>query len=298
MTAAAPRVSVGVPVFNGERYLAATLDSLLKQTYPDFELVVCDNASTDRTEEIARSYAAGDPRVRYVRNPRNVGSAGNYRCVFELARGEYFRWAAADDLFGAESLARCVDVLDAHPDVVLAYPKTRLIDAAGAAVSDYEDGLHLQSPRPSERFRQVLERLGYVNVLYGLARSAVLRQTGLLGRFVDSDVVFLAELSLHGTFWEIPEVLFFRRFHEAASSSMSPSEILTFYYADRGRRLVLRDWRHLVELFRVAVRAPLSGAERARVMRLLLRRAAWSRSSLIRELGAAVRHGVLRRATN
>src|SRR2546425_9420098 len=95
---AAPQVSVGLPVYNGERYLAEALDSLLTQSYEDFELIICDNASTDRTGEIARSYAAKDKRVRYARNDKNLGAGGNFRRGFALASGEYFRWAASDDV--------------------------------------------------------------------------------------------------------------------------------------------------------------------------------------------------------
>src|SRR3989441_5670759 len=212
-TRAAPRVSVGLPVYNGERYLPEALDSLLTQTYEDFELIICDNASTDRTGEIARSYVAKDSRVRYARNEKNLGAGRNFRRAFELCTGAYFRWAAADDLSAPQSLARCVEVLDQEPAVVLAYPKTRVIDEHGRVLSDYDDRLHLQSPRPSERFRQVLARLARNNAAYGLMRADVLKRTGLLGDFLSSDVVFTAELSLYGTFWEVPEYLFYRRFH-------------------------------------------------------------------------------------
>src|SRR5713101_1663534 len=122
------RVSIGVPVYNGERYLGAALDSLLTQTYEDFELVICDNASTDRSGEIAQSYAAKDKRVRYARNQKNLGAARNYRRTFELSSGAYFRWAPADDLSGPELLARCVEILDREPSVVLVNPKTSFID--------------------------------------------------------------------------------------------------------------------------------------------------------------------------
>src|SRR6185436_6923974 len=107
-----PRVSIGVPVYNGERYLAATLDSLLAQTFDNFEIIVSDNASSDRTAQLALEYAERDSRVRYTRNPRNLGAGANYRRAFQLSRGQYFRWSAADDISAPESLARCVEVLD------------------------------------------------------------------------------------------------------------------------------------------------------------------------------------------
>src|SRR2546427_6914452 len=154
MTAhATPRVSMAVPVYNGERYLGEALDSLLAQTYHDFELIICDNASTDGTGEIARSYASMDERVRYVRNERNLGLAGNVKRAFQLSSGEYFRWHAADDVCAPQFLARCVAVLDRHPAVVLAYPRTKLIDADGRVTAAYDDGLHLQAARRSEERR-------------------------------------------------------------------------------------------------------------------------------------------------
>src|SRR5437899_10540181 len=202
---ATPRVSMAVPVYNGERYLGEALDSLLAQTYHDFELIICDNASTDGTGEIARSYASMDERVRYVRNERNLGLAGNVKRAFQLSSGEYFRWHAADDVCAPQFLARCVAVLDRHPAVVLAYPRTKLLDADGRVTAAYDDGLHLQAARPSVRFQQLLERVGYVNAQFGLLRAEVLRRTGLLGSYPAADVVFVAQLSLHGTFWERSE---------------------------------------------------------------------------------------------
>src|SRR5690349_16638091 len=89
-----PRVSVGVPVRNGERFLVETLESLLAQTYTDFELIISDNASTDNTEAICREYAARDPRVRYYRSPQDVGLANNYNSLFARSEGDYFKWAA------------------------------------------------------------------------------------------------------------------------------------------------------------------------------------------------------------
>src|SRR5215207_1517689 len=109
-----PRVSVGLPVYNGENYLAEAIDSVLAQTYQNFELIISDNASTDSTEEICRDYAARDRRIRYFREPQNRGAAWNFNHTFELARGEYFKWVAHDDVIGPQYLARTVDQLDRH----------------------------------------------------------------------------------------------------------------------------------------------------------------------------------------
>src|SRR3989449_9323369 len=142
---ATPRVSMAVPVYNGERYLGEALDSLLAQTYHDFELIICDNASTDGTGEIARSYASMDERVRDVRNERNLGLAGNVKRAFQLSSGEYFRWHAADDGGAPQCLARCVAVADRHPAAVRAYPKSKLSAPAGRAPAAYAAVRRLQA---------------------------------------------------------------------------------------------------------------------------------------------------------
>jgi glycosyltransferase involved in cell wall biosynthesis len=291
------RVSIGMPVYNGERYVAETLDSLLAQTFGDFELIICDNASTDGTEHICRAYADRDTRIRYVRNPRNLGAAGNYKRVFELSSGEYFRWANADDLFAPEGLARCIEVLDHQRSVVLAYPRTKFIDAQGEVISECADNLHIQSSRASERFAQVLGRLGYVNVIYGLMRADALRRTGLLRPFPQGDIPLVAELALYGMFYEIPEFLFFRRLHRGALSSRhgDVAAIQEFFDPSTQGRMVMTQWRLLGSHARSVMRAPLGPAEKARLGRFLVRMAVWWRGMLVRELVAAIRHA-LRRA--
>jgi glycosyltransferase involved in cell wall biosynthesis len=277
-----------MPVYNGERHLAAALDSVLGQTFTDFELIICDNASTDRTGEIAQSYAAKDPRVRYVRNVRNVGAARNFRRTFELSSGEYFRWHAADDVSSPECQARCVEAIERDPRAVLAYPKTRFMDEQGRLLWDYDDGLHLQSAPAGQRFRQILERLGYVNLHYGLMRADVLRKTRLLGTYGGSDIVFLAELSLYGPFCEVPEFLFYRRLHPAASSAMTLAQLGAFYDPDNRSHIWIQEWRHLWEHLRSVLRAPLGIRDKLLMQAFLVRVAAGNSGKLARELlGAA-----------
>jgi len=291
-----PRVSIGVPIYNGERYIAETLDSLVAQTFKDFELIICDNASMDRTEQICRAYADKDARIRYVRNASNVGAAGNYRRAFALSSGEYFRWANADDLFAAEGLARCVDVLDRQPAAVLAYPRTKFIDERGEVISEYADDLHIQSPMASERFIQVLGRIGYVNVIYGLMRTEALRKTGLLRKFPQGDIPLVAELAIYGTFCEIPEFLFFRRLHPGALSSSKGDVDLTQEFFDpstRGR-VAMTQWRLLGAHADSVMRAPLTSKEKWRLSGFLVRVAIWRRDALARELLEAIRRALHR----
>ena len=280
-----PRVSIGMPVYDGERYLAATLDSLLAQTFDDFELIISDNASADRTEQICREYAARDTRIRYSRNPTNLGAARNYNRVFELSSAPYFKWAAADDLCAPEYLARCVEVLDREPGAVLAYPKTQIIDEHGQILSVYDDRMHVQSPRASERFRHLLRALGECNAVFGLIRSDVLGRTPLIGRYIGSDICLLAELSLYGTFWEVPDFLFFRRNHPFASSSNRSVEKQMEFFDPTDKQLIrLTEWRHLFEHARSIWRVPMSLSEKTRAGAFVLRVAIWSRQKLASEL--------------
>ena len=290
-----PTVSMGLVVYNGERYLAATIDSLLDQTFCDFELIISDNASTDRTEEIGRAYAAKDTRVRYSRNDKNLGAAANYQRALELSRGKYFRLAACDDLSAPELLAKCVAVLDRDPSVLLAYPKTTIIDAEGKVISEYEDNLNLVSDKPTERFANLLEHLRLCNAIFGVIRTDVLKSLPPMGRHVGADVHLLAELSLYGKFVEVPEFLFFRRMHAQASSSMTTAQLQQFYDPNRRLSIPMRHWRNLWEYARAIRRSPLGIVEKGRLMVSVGRVGPLGRRALLKELVAGSRH-VLRRA--
>ena len=230
-----PKVSIGLPVYNGERFLALALDSLLAQTFGDFELVIADNASADRTEEICRSYAEVDARVQYVRNRKNYGAIWNFNSVFRLTRGAYFKWAAYDDVCEPGFLARCVEALDDDPGVVLACPRVDGIDEEGRPaplVSRQGHGLELRtgmnlgvdpdvspaSSDPVSRWRFMMRYLWWTPHLYGLIRADALGRTKLHPVHYNGDHMLLAELALLGRFVEIPEELLHLRLHAARTS--------------------------------------------------------------------------------
>jgi len=284
-----PRITVGIPVYNGERFLALALESLLSQTVGDMVILVGDNASTDATADIAREYAARDARVRHVRHAANLGAARNYSVLCQMADTEFFRWLAADDCSGPGFHEACLEALAEHPDAALAYPRVIMIDAEGRHLEEYDEGLHLPQERPSERFFTVLRRLRLVNALYGVARTSVVKRTRLLGSYRGSDIVFLAELSLHGKIIEIPAPLMLRRMHGESYTSMTPAQQRAFNNPGRSRKLELYFWRHLVEYLLAVARAPLSARERARLLAGLARNAVWSRDKYFAELITAMR---------
>ncbi len=283
-----PRVSIAVPAYNCEAYIAQSLDSLLGQTYGDFELVISDNASTDGTEEICRRYAARDSRVRYFRRADNIGGPGNFRYVFSLCEGQYHKWSTADDFWDTAFLQKSVALLDQRADVVLCYPKTRLVDPDGQTIEDYEDNLHLISDSPRQRFTDLLTHIGLCNAHLGLIRRAAMLRTRLIGAEQNSDTHFLAEMSLYGKFWLIPEWLFFRRYHEQSSSwNRTDAEHQRAYYAPGGRAYFgMHTWRRYVHLSRAVWKAPIAATEKLGLTGELLRRAMWDRRMLWRELRA------------
>ena len=259
------RVTIGLPVYNGQNYLAETMESLLAQTYTDFELVISDNASTDRTETICREYAVRDERIRYYRQEENVGASANYNRVFELARGVYFKWAAHDDLLAPTYLERCVAVLDSDPDVVLAYTQAKAIDDQGQVVKVYPGKHHFSAAAPRERFYEFVLDPHPVVAVFGLMRRDVLGRTRLIGKYAGSDRPLLSELSLLGKFYEVPEHLFFYRFHEEQSwgGNKSPQAQQAWYDPRRADKITFPQWRLLREHVRSIERSPVGLADRA-----------------------------------
>jgi len=243
------RLSIGLPVYNGERYLAEALDCFLAQTFQDFEIVVGDNASTDHTAEIYRSYAERDPRIRYYRNGKNLGAIANFNKVFELSRLPLFKWAANDDLYHPRYIEDCVRILDENPDVILAHSKAAFVDDSGEsfpvdpATGDYVDprtGVAQTADSPTIadspvailRFWQVLSRAHWGTHMFGIMRREMLQKTRLVPNFSGGDRAMLAELALLGRFRCANEVLFSKRFHGHASCSLNQKELLGWLSTD------------------------------------------------------------------
>lgn len=272
MSGNAIRVAIGLPVYNAERYLTQALDSILGQTYGDFELILSDNASTDGTSAICRAYASRDARIRYYRNEKNLGAARNFNRVFELSSAEYFKWAPYDDLLAPEFLARSVETLDKHQEAVLCYSRARIVDEQGAFVVNYDPGPDTSSPTPHERFRSLILHPEYALQLLGLIRSSVLKTTSLHGSYPSSDEVLLAELAVRGAFHEIPERLYIYRRHSEQSTS-EPQQRLRVLFFDTSLegKIVLPKWMYLMAGLRAIARAPSGRYDRARCCGHMLR---------------------------
>lgn len=282
-----PRVSIAVPTYNCEKFIGQSIDSLLAQTFGDFELVISDNASSDGTEEICRRYAAADKRVRYVRRTENIGGPGNFRHVFSLCTAQYHKWSTADDYWHPNFLQEAVAVLDHDSDVVLCYPRTRLIDAAGEKIEDYQDNLDLRDDSPRERMRELYRRIGLCNAHLGLIRRDAMLKTRLIAGHKASDVDFLGEMAMLGKFALLPEVRFFRRFHPASSSWAREDNMhQTAYYAPSTKAMSGVDtWKRFGFQFNMIGRSPLSLSDKAALWTDVMRWMRYQRGDLLRELG-------------
>jgi glycosyltransferase involved in cell wall biosynthesis len=287
-----PRLSIGLPVYNSEAYLGASLESLLGQSYEDFELTISDNASTDGTSDICLRYSKTDSRIRYFRQMRNIGLAPNHNFVFRESRGELFKWAAADDLYGRDLLRYCVDALDENPDVVLAHTWQAVIDDRAHVTQALEYPLKTHSPSAPQRFRSLLfggsglferdadadgtrelMRLDNYGILracdeYGVVRADVMRQVKPLASYHHADRIVVCELLLRGPFYIVPEWMYFRREVPGRSYNRSPGvrDRCTILDPARANRLMHPAARlfaeYMLGYLRADSNAPLSRRER------------------------------------
>lgn len=284
-----PMVSLGLPVFNGENYLAAALDSILAQTLTDFELIISDNASTDATAEICKSYAERDPRIRYLRQPRNIGAAANYNVVFHAARGRFFKWCAHDDLLGETFLEVCAGRLETQKDDVGAFPKEILvINTRGDLVNRISVGLDVGDVGPGQRFAHYIG-LGSVHcgAFFALYRRKMLEGSGLHGAFIGSDRVFIGEMLLRGRISHVDGAEMVFRSHAgsySASALRDQSKAIAWMDPSKQGARVMRRHRLVAEYFKAITRSSLSLPNRLTAFQSLAGLAWSQRGNLAKEL--------------
>ncbi len=240
-----PKLSIGVPVYNGERFLPALFETLTTQTFRDFEIVISDNASTDQTPIICAEWAKRDPRIRYHRNPRNLGACANFNKVFELSEAPLFKWAACDDSYGPTYLEACVRIMDSDPDIVLAQTDVICVDEKGtpfeqdAATGHFiipgttlhyaVDPIDVGEQRSAlGRFYDVLFRCRSNAQIFGVIRRDALARTGLLPNFLGSEKATVLELSLLGRFQQDRTPLFLRCYHPGITEVKGKTEAKTY----------------------------------------------------------------------
>jgi glycosyltransferase involved in cell wall biosynthesis len=257
------KITLGLPVYNGENFLQKTLDSILKQTFKEFKIIICDNCSTDKTEEICRHYSQIDDRVEYHRNDSNLGAAGNFNKVFNLSESKYFKWATHDDVLAPEFLQKCFEILESDDETNLCYTKRIIIDENDIELERVSDGLFLNQNETSARYRHFLKRMRYTTrwaiPILGLFRSSELKKTRLLGAYPAADTMILCEVALRGKFYEVDDYLLLSRKHSGMSNKANPSpeKLAVFYDPKNKSKVQLPRWRWFFENRKSIKLAPL-----------------------------------------
>ena len=288
-----PTVSIGLPVYNGDAYLDLAIRAAVEQTFEDFELILGDNASTDSTADICQEWAEKDKRIRWVRSEVHTGAAGNFNRTFGLARGQYFRWAAHDDLTEATYLERCVERLRSDKQIVLVHSRMVEIDEQGFINGDL--GWPIQNgsdPDPIKRFAGAIDLNHGCFDVFGLVRTAALAKTRLIAPYLGSDRVLLAELALQGRLERVDEVLFQSREHPQRSIRMRSDSARDQWFASGRRSAKFRpNWRRYHAVRDAVARAELTLGQRLRCHTEIAKWALKQRGSLYRELVGRARIG-------
>lgn len=281
-------IAIGMPVYNGEAYLRQAIDSLLAQSFRDFVLLISDNASTDRTQQICEDYVRCDPRVRYFRQSSNRGATFNWNFVVLQSDSPFFKWASANDVCPPTMLEHCVQVLRQQPETALCYGRTELIDDDGVSIGIHDHDPEVLDEQPSVRYRRILDELAWNNAQSGLIRSSALRRTRMERDYIDGDMVLMAELALLGGFRKLDEIFLQRRVTRGtATKFMSDAGRQSFLAPDSTCRAPLVR-RHLDRVTTVC-RAPIEWREKRRALSFTLRSIYWDRRKIAHSLAEALR---------
>lgn len=277
------RLSIGVPVYNGAKYIRETLDSILAQTFTDFELIISDNASTDATQAICEEYVRRDPRVRYFRNAKNLGPGPNYNRCVDVARGELFKWQAADDLIEPTFCQRCIEMLDANPQMSAVYTQTRCIDLDSKLINIYQYDLDIDTPGIATRLRRFMfanHRVHTCHEFWCIARMSVLRETALKGSYPSADRIVVAELLTRGPIGRVEEPLFCNREHPNRSTHSvvrkeqrlgsrlsrylggGPTPCYEWWIPEMRGKINFPEWKWVAEYVNAVRHAPLEASDK------------------------------------
>jgi glycosyltransferase involved in cell wall biosynthesis len=263
-------ISLGLPVFNGEDYLRDCIDSILAQTFTDFELIISDNGSTDSSLEICRQYETRDPRIRVLAQDSNIGAANNFNLVFRSSGGKYFKWCAHDDLIEPAFLEKTRDRLEQNRAAVLCHSYTEVFGGEASENQVFEPGFRMDRNSSAERLRQMILHGQKCYEVFGLIRRDALENTGLIGNHKGGDNVLLYRLALLGVFLVVPRPLFRLRRHAKQSTELvKDSQAYQQWFTGRTHKTGFPDWYMLREMWKTPTGIGLSLAERLRCYRAL-----------------------------
>lgn len=270
-----PLVSIGLPIYNEERFVAKTLDSLLAQDYLNFEIIISDNASTDRTSEICESYAKKDSRIRYFRNDENVGLSENTNRAFAPSKGKYFMLIGGHDLWDAHFISACILELERDPNTVVAFGCPICIDLDDRPVDSalaLTDNVDTRGLKPADRLCRIAFSAVSFWPICGILRSDAWRKCAPFFEGSGPDLVMLAKLSLEGEFHCAPSALFYFR-TTSVHKNLTPRENISRLITPESRRN--KKWImsfpftfHCLEMSKVVARARISFYDKLRLMHI------------------------------
>lgn len=268
---AVPLVTIAVPIFNEARFIDSSLRSLRSQDYPNLEIVVSDNASTDETLEICQRHAAEDPRIRILRAECNVGVTPNFQKTLDGSQGKYFMWAAGHDLWTPNLVSECVRLLEAHPGASVAFGSCTWIDGDGQPYPRQSGWTDTRGMGPIARMATIF--WGNMHPVVGVIRGDVLRSLPPISNFAGGDLVLLADLVLRGDFVHASQATWSRR--EFRHETHHDDKLRRYASADSGitRSLLWRVFPLLrlpLALLGVVKRAGLPVVDRLALQALLL----------------------------
>lgn len=270
-----PLVSFGVPVYNDAQRLRNSLDHLLNQDYPDLEIILADDGSTDGSREICRAYAERDARVRYFENKHNLGALANHKFVFDVSTGDYFAWGSGHDYYGPSFVSRLLESLQSNPAAVLACSQSVFEGESGEVLRTTKGGLDTRGLPPVKRFERLLEHLvggGTANIFYGLYRQEALAQVSF-PRTLGWDVIMLGALSLLGEITQVNEVLYYRLVTDTENSKERTARHARVLLNTHGSTLEKRLMPYFsasCEFLNIAENSRLSACEKQDVYELII----------------------------
>lgn len=251
-----PLVSIGLMVYNEEKYIASAFKSISEQDFFDYEIIVGDNASTDRTGEIALEYASRDTRIRYFKHPKNIGALENFNYLARHASGKYFILAGGHDLWSSNYVSLLSAALENNPIAVLAHTSTVWLTDTGEVTGKKTGFIDTSGQDILGRFN--LTMWNNQNAMYGMYRVSALQKTRLQLDFVGSGAVLLGELALQGDIIHVPGATWYRRMNRKLETRR---ERMTRYHDilfEKPRPVLLTNWRTPLEFIISIIRFRVS----------------------------------------
>ena len=302
-TMSASPITVGLPVYNGENYVAAAIASLQAQTFEDFILIISDNASEDSTGDICLDAARQDERIEYHRQPSNIGAPANYNFTLNRSESEFFMWHAHDDLRAPSYLESAYEAMNDWPDASVVFTRAMLIGPGGEPIREKPRPDSLLADRPHARLRAAITSRHADIVLFGLMRRNLLELTGKHGSFMGGDRLLIAELALLGRFVELEDILFFNRDHPDRYVRMERSRETerlraAWWDPEKAGKITMPRWQGFFSYLSAVRSHPLSSRDRllsyGAVARSLFDNRMYLSKQLIREAIGIVRAATAR----